>query len=158
MVQLVPHIRAIEGAPSEDPGAQARARISAVVHAMVDDPRVARIIYVESVGVSPELEQRRRDWHRGFAWLMAEKSEMFEPDTPRAELELRGLAAVGIIDEIIVDHFLRAEPLDIEFVIDCLHRMFVALGADVIFVERPDGETPAVTTMPHNPVPPSERL
>lgn len=157
MGKLLPLTRVDEASLPEDPAEQARARISAVVHALVDDPRVARILYIEVVGVSPELEQRRRDWHRGFAWLMAEKSQIFEPDTPRAELELRGLAAVGIIDEVIVDHFLRAEPLDIEFVIDCLHRMFVALGADILFVERPEGDAPAATTMPPNPVPPSER-
>jgi AcrR family transcriptional regulator len=157
MGQLLPLTRTVEGTALGSPSEQSRARLSAVVHATIDDPRVARIIYLEVVGVSSDLEQRRRDWHRGFAWLMAEKAQIFEPDTPREELELRGLAAVGMMDEIIVDHLLREHPLEPEFLIDCLHRMFVALGADIIFVERPEGEPPVVTTMPHNPRPPSDR-
>jgi hypothetical protein len=112
------------------------------VHLLHDDPRVARVVYLESIGVSDALEQRRREWHRGFADLFAEKARHFEPDTPVEVLRLRALAAIGILDEVMVDHHLRDDPPDLDLVIDTIADIYAALGVDALLSERPDGYEP----------------
>jgi AcrR family transcriptional regulator len=47
-----------------------RARVAALVHALVDDPRVARIVFVESLALEPEGVERRRELMAIFpAWI-----------------------------------------------------------------------------------------
>lgn len=81
------------------------ARISGVLHTLVDDPRIARLALVETVGVSPEIEALRRgthhliaDWTHGFVRddLAAEGI-----DDERARLLTLGL--VGATNELVAD-------------------------------------------------------
>jgi AcrR family transcriptional regulator len=139
MARMIPATRALDDDSEEDPKAAARNRVAAVIHLLLDDPRVARIVYLETIGVSDALERRRREWHRGFADLFAAKAHLFDPDTPYEQLRLRGLGAIGIIDEVIVDHLLREQPLDREFLIDAVHEMLDALGVEFLLSERPEG-------------------
>src|SRR5262245_19823709 len=128
MASMIPATRALDVDDEGDAASVARNRVAAVIHLLLDDPRVARIVYLETIGVSDALERRRREWHRGFADLFATKAQLFDPDAPYELLRLRGLGAIGIIDEVIVDHLLREQPLDREFLIDAVHDMLDALG------------------------------
>jgi AcrR family transcriptional regulator len=134
MARMIPATREVEA-----PGATARDRLGALIHRLLDDPRVARVVYLETIGVSDALERRRREWHRGFADMLAAKARLFEPDAPYERLRLRGLGAIGIIDEVIVDHLLSDRTGDVEALIDAVHEMLEALGVDFLFAERPDG-------------------
>ena len=54
-------------APSKDLAASVQAGTAGAVHFMLDDPRHARIILVEIVGISPELEAKRHQSLNNFA-------------------------------------------------------------------------------------------
>jgi AcrR family transcriptional regulator len=142
MGSLIPATRATGSDETDDPHGLARERLATVIHLLNDDPRVARIVYLETIGVSDALELRRREWHRGFAELFALKAQAFEPDVPFEALRIRGLAAIGIIDEVVVDHMLRPDPPDIDLVIDTIQGIFEAIGVDLLLSERPEGYEP----------------
>lgn len=74
----------VEEEPGPDPvRRRTRARVAALVHSLVDDPRVARVALFESIGVSPEGESRRRRAHHRYAsWIH---------DYVREELEANGI-------------------------------------------------------------------
>ncbi len=83
-----------------------RARVPALIHAMVDDPRVARVALVETVGVNPETEALRRQAHRLIAdRITGQLSEglqergitSWQPEPDMA------LALVGAANELVVD-------------------------------------------------------
>lgn len=88
-----------------------RARIAGVVHTLVDDPRVARLAMVETVGLSPQNEARRRRAHRLYAdWI---KDYLAEELAGRGIDERRqsslALAVVGATNELIGNWVLHPE-------------------------------------------------
>lgn len=99
-----------------------RARIAQLVHALVDDPRVARIAIVESVGISQEHESRRRAAHRLYAdWIQGYVgAEMTAKGVDERHRRALALALVGAVNELIVDwiHTPEAERIAIDALID----------------------------------------
>jgi AcrR family transcriptional regulator len=95
---------ALARAPQDDVLARVSAPLSAFVNAMTDDPRWARIAYVEVVGISPEVERRRHMWMNRFAKLMAAEGDAIAERglAPRRDHELIAVALVGAIDRLIV--------------------------------------------------------
>lgn len=97
-----------ETASLERPGdaaADTQARVEAFVHGMVDDPRVARLVILESVGISPATEARRRAAYRRFQDLVAALAQTYAESGQIPERDFRLLASgvVGGIYEIIAD-------------------------------------------------------
>jgi AcrR family transcriptional regulator len=90
---------------------QARAYVAALVHAVTDDPRVARIAFVEYVGVSATHEVTRRQARRAYAHALADALTAglggwaLEP----ARRQPFVLAMVGGIDELIADWALHPD-------------------------------------------------
>lgn len=78
----------------------------AVVHSLTDDPRRARILFVEVVGVSREIEDHRRAIIGGLADVIrAAAARAFGPWVARStETELIGRALVGAVQELLVAH------------------------------------------------------
>jgi AcrR family transcriptional regulator len=152
MTRMIPEMRAQEVPADGDRSHVARERVAVFLHLLLDDPRVARIVYLETIGVSDALERRRREWHRAFADLIAAKSRLFDPDTPPERLRLRGLGAIGIIDELIVDHLMKDSRPAIDMLVDGVHELLEALGVDLVLAERPEGytasEPPTVSPRP----------
>jgi AcrR family transcriptional regulator len=114
-----------------------RARMSQLVHTLVDDPRVARIAIVERVGISDENEARRREAHHHYAaWIQS-----FLHD----ELEAKGmgddrqhalaLALVGAVNELIGDWVLKSPEQRSS--VDELVETTVELVT--LFLQRPTG-------------------
>jgi AcrR family transcriptional regulator len=153
MASMIPATRAAPVEIGGDHARLGRERVAAVLHLLLDDPRVARIVYLETIGVSDALEDRRREWHRGFADLIAAKARLFDPEASPERLRLRGLGAIGIIDEVIVDHLMSAERPDIETLVDGVHEMLEALGVDLLFTERPQGYAGSPDAPPVSPRP-----
>ncbi|HEV7679576.1 MAG TPA: TetR/AcrR family transcriptional regulator [Candidatus Dormibacteraeota bacterium] len=91
-------------APQDDVSERIRATLSAFVQAMTDDPRWARIAYVEVVGISAAVERRRHMWMNRFAKLMAAEADAIADRglAPRRDHELAAVALVGAIDRLIV--------------------------------------------------------
>jgi AcrR family transcriptional regulator len=117
-VILTAGIEAETGADDENP--LTRNRIAAFVHAVVDDERVARVVFVESVGVSPELEGVRRRSHAAVAIYV---SDYFRRKWPaNTEFHERSywvaLALVGGMIEVIVDWVADESRPDVESLID----------------------------------------
>ncbi len=107
---------------------EARARIGAVVHSLVDDPRVARVSFIESRGVSPVHESRRRDANRLFADFViglgdGSRSEFWD----RAGGEMYGLAVVGAFSEVVGDWVLREDKPPLDELIDNLTEFVLLL-------------------------------
>jgi len=115
--------------PGPDQGRrEARARIGVVVHSLVDDPRVARVSFIESRGVSPVHEARRRDANRLFADFVIGLG-----DGPRSDFwdrsggEIYGLAVVGAFSEVVGDWVLRDDKAPLDELIDDLTEFVLLL-------------------------------
>lgn len=108
---------------------EARVRIGAVVHALVDDPRVARVAFVESRGVSPLHEARRRDAHKLFARFVMGLDETDPTGSVWAGPtgETYALGMVGAINEVVGDWVLRETKPDLEELIDNLTEFFLLM-------------------------------
>lgn len=105
------------------------ALVSAFVHAVADDPRVAHVAFVESAGVSPEMEAHRRRTRDSFVeGLEAIGREIriaaIGAADPKAEPRpgpsprRNAVAVVGAIIETTVDWLHDPEPDSIEHLID----------------------------------------
>jgi AcrR family transcriptional regulator len=90
---------------------QIEVRISALLEVLVVDPRVGRFVFIESLGVGPEQEARRRAVHRRIAGWLAEITLSGRPvdDHERERRTLQALAVVGACNELITDWVLRAD-------------------------------------------------
>lgn len=108
-----------------------RARIGAFVRVCTDDPRIARVALLETVGVSPAVEARRRAAHRMFASYIAFQARAFAAagSLPEDDYELISIGMVGAINEVLVDWVLRDDRTPVDRVIDRLHRMFIGFTA-----------------------------
>lgn len=108
-----------------------RARIGAFVRVCTDDPRIARVALIETVGVSPAVEARRRAAHRMFAAYIASQAREFAAagSLPEDDYELISIGMVGAINEVLIDWVLREDPTPVDRVIDRLHRMFIGFTA-----------------------------
>jgi AcrR family transcriptional regulator len=107
--------RATQLDPAED---GLHALLLSFVHAVVDDRRVAQVLLVESAGLSPSVEVRRRAVHNGFAWFI----ESSYTSGQLGEAHLRGpldprkisLGTVGGIAEVIVAWLVDPDPDAVE--------------------------------------------
>lgn len=97
-------LAAIAAAPA-DP----RGRMSLALRAFIDgslaDERAARVNYFEMVGVSPDLEQRRREVLGSYVDLVASQIAAIEPPIlpPGADLRMSAVALVSATDGLIID-------------------------------------------------------
>lgn len=113
-----------------------RARISGLIHAIVDDPRVARTLFVESIGVSAENEARRRQAHHAYArWIREYLSgELATKGIDEPRQHALALALVGAANELIGDWVLL--PPEQRSTIDELIDVIVEL-ATIILQRKP---------------------
>jgi AcrR family transcriptional regulator len=95
-----------------------RARVAALVHALVDDPRVARVAFVETLEIDPAVGSLRRDALRIFPeWIAA----YMQDEGDRRGLSARrrkvlALATFGAAGELISDWVLSPDgrpPVDV---------------------------------------------
>lgn len=90
----------------------ARRGIAAALQPVLDDERKARVIEIEAVGVSEELEARRAEVIRGLGSLLermfAEMAERGLVRDPGAGMV--GIVAIGGITQALVDHLRTPEP------------------------------------------------
>lgn len=98
--------------------AQARAGLRTFIRALADDPRVARVLLFESVGVGETLDRRRRAVVNEFAGLIAATvlPHSGEPITPR--LSIVAAMIVGGINELLAEWTLGQRYGSIEDLID----------------------------------------
>jgi AcrR family transcriptional regulator len=105
-------------------------RVGAFVHALLDDPRAARVVCLEAVGVSPAFEARRRAAHLFYADTLATFFASYFPEgrEPDHDFELVALGMVGAINEIIIDWMERDDQPSLDELIDVVGELFIVLG------------------------------
>jgi AcrR family transcriptional regulator len=108
---------------------EAHARIGAIVHALLDDPRVARVAFIESRGVSPVHEARRRDTHKLFArYVMGLGDEVSGSNLWAGSTgETYALGLVGAINEVLGDWVLRDDQVPMDELIANLTEFFLLM-------------------------------
>jgi AcrR family transcriptional regulator len=105
----------------------ARAAFSAIADAYEHDPRVARIVLVEVLSVSPEVERHRRAAIRRFAELIEQLTgQLMEAGAlPPRSLRLTSLAVVGAATELLVHHAAGESGASRDEVVDELVRVYL---------------------------------
>jgi len=105
-------VEAVADAPAELQ-ARSEAGVTAFCNFLLDDPRRARILSVEVVGVSATIEVRRRKALRAFADLLLAQYLILEADAAdsrrydRDRMSVVAMALVGGVNESVVDWLLR---------------------------------------------------
>jgi AcrR family transcriptional regulator len=133
-------ILAVEAAPMDF---ESRVRVGLWVwcHQILDDIRVARVLLVEAVRVSPEMESRRRFFLGAYANFVVDQfykivSETSASGGKTVELDptMARIVAVGLAggcDEAISDWMRDPEPAPIELLIESMVEMYLAVGRSV---------------------------
>lgn len=89
----------------DDLDAAIAAGAGGIVGYLTDDPRRARILLVEIVGVSPELDRRRRAWVGAlvdtFAAAVERVVDGWPGDRP-VEVDVAGRAVLGSVQELLM--------------------------------------------------------
>lgn len=93
---------AVSLAPAE-PEAQARAAVHSFVGAIVDDPRLARLLFVEAAAVGGTAEREVRRSIRRFADLIAATARPHVPDVPAHLVTMGALSLVGAIQYVLTE-------------------------------------------------------
>jgi AcrR family transcriptional regulator len=106
-----------------------RPLVSAVVHAAVDDPRVARVAFIEAAGISATVEDHRRRTRNAFIeGLQAIGTDIRQARLQASDDQVRdragpsprrnAVAVMGAIIEMTLDWLLNDDPDPIEKLID----------------------------------------
>jgi AcrR family transcriptional regulator len=94
---------AVAGAPAE-PAAQARAAVETFVRALADDPRRARLLFIESTAVGGDVERHVRASIRRFAELVAATARPHVgADVPEHLLAMGALSLVGAMQLVLIE-------------------------------------------------------
>jgi AcrR family transcriptional regulator len=113
----------------DDPEQKAIAGIETFVHAFLDDPRNARIVCVEVVGVSREFETHRHAMIRAFAAMIQAQAEALARKgwLEEGDFELRCIAVAGGVKELMVDYLDRSPRPPIARLINAALGLFLTL-------------------------------
>ena len=121
-------------ADADDLETEIRVGLTAFSRAVVTDPRRARIQQIEVVGVSEELEERRRDALNAFAGLIAQRSVEAGVDAKAAGLDLHvlSLGLVGSVNEMLVDYVSGRIEIDLDSLVD--HQVAIFMGVTTMLL------------------------
>jgi AcrR family transcriptional regulator len=105
--QLVRQMRAATLAAVEsadaDTDARAQAGLRAFIGFLTDDPRRARVVLIEVVGVSPAMEQKRHGVLADFADLVLAVWAVSRTEPLTEREQLTAVALVGGVNHLLVD-------------------------------------------------------
>ncbi|WP_233528818.1 TetR/AcrR family transcriptional regulator [Antrihabitans stalagmiti] len=77
--------------------------ISAFAHALVDDPRVARVTFGEAAGISPAVERQRRKNRRWAAAFLQQLWRQYDADSTTTDYRALAIATIGGMFELVAD-------------------------------------------------------
>src|SRR5205807_4893729 len=116
---------ALSSAPPE-PEAQSRAVIEAYVRALADDPRLARVVFVEAPSAGPEVERHMRETLRRFARLIEAGASPYLPDGMAPEaVRFGAISLVGAIERLMTEWQDGELGLSVDEIIDYLVGMLL---------------------------------
>jgi AcrR family transcriptional regulator len=119
---------ALAGAAA-NPQVQARAVIEAYVRALAEDPRLARVVFVEAPSAGPDVERHIRHTLRRFARLAEEAARPFLPPTlPDQALRFGAVSLVGAIERLMIEWQDGELGLSVQEIIDYLVALLLGAG------------------------------
>lgn len=122
-------LAAIAAGPA-DPRGRMAIGLRAFIEGSLADERAARVNYFEMVGVSGDLEGRRREVLASYADLVAGQIAAIEPPIlpPGADLRMSAVALVSATDGLIIDALGGPGDPDPEAMIATLTELFAPGG------------------------------
>lgn len=120
-------IRESEG----DLEASMRAGMTAFAHELTRDPRRARIQEIEVVGVSQDLERKRREAIHAFADLVAGRIRKLggREQVGALRLDVTAIGLVGSVNEQLIDFVLGYLDIELDDLIENQINTFVAVSS-----------------------------
>ena len=105
---IVGRLRRAQAAAPQNVQDQVHAGLEAVVSALADDPRRARVLLVEIVGVSGPLDALRRQWVRRFSEVICQSHTRLVTGAglPPRDVAAVAVGLVGAINELLTDWLL----------------------------------------------------
>lgn len=127
-------VAAVAAAPGE-PRAKARAAIAAAVELLTDDPRRARIVFVEPLS-APVLNRRRADVERSFvALIVGQAGEFYGPDAlsrAGAQVDFSAAYLLGGLAEVLAAWLRGDLEMTRDELIDRATEVFVLVAEHVV--------------------------
>jgi AcrR family transcriptional regulator len=122
-------LEAIEGS-GDELAASMRAGLSAFAYQLTRDPRRARIQEIEVVGVSPAMEQKRRESIHAFAGILADRTRELggKEQIGPLRLDVIALGLVGSVNEQLIDFVLGHLDISLEDLIENQITAFTAVA------------------------------
>lgn len=114
------------GAAGDDVDDQARAGLAAFVGYLTDDPRRARVVLIEVVGVSPAMEERRHAVLRAFADIVAATWAAHRDEPLTRRQNSTAVALVGGVNHLLVDWLMSGTPQSPADLTDVCATLFTA--------------------------------
>lgn len=113
---------------------------AAFVASLADDPRRARILLVESVGVSPSAEDHRRTVFAHLVGFLREAAALSFGDWVRqsAEFEVLARAVIGGAQELLVAYVRGELHIERDELVTSLAQLFVSAGPIVAALANKD--------------------
>lgn len=107
-----------------------RAGLSAFAHELTRDPRRARIQEIEVVGVSPEMESKRRKNIHDFAAIVADRTRKLggQERIGPLRLDVIALGLVGSVNEQLIDYVLGYLDISLDDLIENQIAAFTAVA------------------------------
>jgi AcrR family transcriptional regulator len=132
-------LQSVTAAP-QDTRAKARAAIAAFVEFITEDPRRARVLFIEAMGAEP-LARRRFETVRVFAGLVAQQARTFYrlSDDPDPLVELTALMLAGGLAESLLAWLDGTLAVTHEELIEDCTDLFVATGEAAVALARRRG-------------------
>jgi AcrR family transcriptional regulator len=118
----------------DDLEASMRAGLTAFARELTRDPRRARIQEIEIVGVSPEMERKRRDSIHAFAAIVADRTRELggKDEIGPLRLDVISLGLVGSVNEQLIDYVLGYLDISLEDLIENQIAAFAAVARQLL--------------------------
>lgn len=117
--------------------ARIRAGMGAFLHAMLDDPRRARIQCMETVGIGPEFERRRRELLWAYAGLVGDSARAIAEQDGRSARGTRFITTtlVAGVNDAMIEWLHLEDPPAIDAMCDELVELWVLVGEHFLGAE-----------------------
>ncbi|HEV2784334.1 MAG TPA: TetR/AcrR family transcriptional regulator [Actinophytocola sp.] len=105
-------VDALTEAPDDEQRAT-RMLVSTFAHALVDDPRIARVTFGRGIAVTPEVERQRRAnrrWAAGFIETIWRRYGVLGDDRSDIDAHRMAIGVIGGMFDLIADWLLDADP------------------------------------------------
>jgi AcrR family transcriptional regulator len=127
--ELLKHLLAASDVVSDDPFDTVKRILSSVTHGFLDDPRVARVLFIEGTGISAQVDEHRWTNRRQAAVALGQAWLRLVPDpTPEQTAMFLGhrfaCGVIGAFCDMLIDWLNDPSDDDIDRLVDDLVAFF----------------------------------